>query len=140
MIKTAFILSLFLFLLSCKKEKGSADTPETYGEKMVGIWICDSITNFLPDSNDSMIYHNTDTIPKTYVFVKSSGAPDMYKWNDVPVKINESEGSIYREGPLGDFGDLWYITYIDANKCVLRLDKRGMGSYIISEHWYYLTR
>jgi hypothetical protein len=125
-------------LYSCKKEK--INLVDTYGEKIVGIWTCDSIVEFKPDFNDSLIYENTDIVPKTYIFKKAAGA-NMYEWDDKLVTMDENDGSMYREGPLGDLGDTWYITYIDLNKCILKLDFRGgLGSYVTNQYWYYLRR
>lgn len=140
MIKNTFLLvfSLSALLFGCIKPE--PPVPQTYGEKILGTWICDSIREYLPDNNDSLIYYTTDTIPKTYVFIKSSGK-NWYKWNNTPVEMNESEGSFYKDGPLGDIGDTWYITHIDKNTCVLKLNfSGGLGTYITNQYWYYLRR
>lgn len=151
-----FITSLFfLVLISCKKEKNKEVNPaDTYGEKIVGIWTCDSIVVFKPNydttvyyttdtvpyNNAGFIYDYTDIVPKTYIFKKSTGL-NIYEWNDDLVEMNEEEGWMYKEGPLGDAGEFWFITYIDQNKCVLKLDfSPAPAVNVISQHWYYLSR
>ncbi len=134
-----FVILLTCFSLialsSCKKRKLGP-----YGKKIVGTWTCDSIVEFKPNNNDSLVYYNTDHVPKTYVFKKVKGV-NLYKWNDDLVEMNEDEGYLNKEGNFGDIGNAWYITSIDEHQCVLKLDYRGgLGSYVTSRYWYYLRR
>lgn len=147
---SAILITCFSFVafFSCQKGK-----PNSYKRKILGTWTRDSIVEFQPNNQDSLVYISTNTVPKMYNFKKHSKTKgkEMIQWNgcevngtDLPrdiLEMNESVGSMYLPGTLGDLGDTWYITAIDKNTCCLRLDYRGgLGSYITNQYWYYLSR
>ena len=117
---------------------------------MLGTWTRDSIVEFQPNNQDSLVYISTNTVPKEYKFKKSSEVT-LIKWIGCEIggiemsrnilEINESTGSMYLPDSYTDLGDTWYITAIDKHTCCLRLDYRGgLGGYITNQYWYYLSR
>lgn len=113
-------------------------TPQTYGEKITGIWHCDSVLQYNA-ADSSFISKTTD--PVVHKFIPNSEGVDYYDWvksggQRIVVKMEEADAYMYQV-TLGESTWRWQIRQIDEQTCYLY---RPPGTFFPYIEKIYLSR